>query len=216
MAPKSRLSRGHGGGLCALWGWGLIYWTPTFLQRAYNLNVGEGRRVTGDIHSGAVRSRPSNGVAVLSRPFMARPAPRSYGCLPEYWPRDDPFLIAHWTHSLWVCKLMFCIFIPAIYFYIGPCFGLLNNLAPCHMRNMFIAGVLLVAIYSISWWRHGVGRGLERLVRRAHMRTPHRCDRRCWSWLPPGFWAAYHLYMASKTIIADQKRAIGYTKSWAP
>jgi len=31
---------------------------------------------------------------------------------------------------------------------------------------------------------------------------------------PTGFWAAYHLYMASKTIIADQKRAIGYTKSW--
>ena len=40
-----------------------------------------------------------------------------------------PSMIAYWTHSLWVCKLMFCIFIPAIYFYIGPCFGLLNNLA---------------------------------------------------------------------------------------
>ena len=56
-----------------------------------------------------------------------------------------PSLIAYWTHSLWLCKLMFCIFIPAIYFYIGPCFGLLNNLAPCHMRNMFIAISLLVA-----------------------------------------------------------------------
>jgi hypothetical protein len=33
---------------------------------------------------------------------------------------------------------------------------------------------------------------------------------------PTGFWAAYHLYLASKTIIADQKRAIGYTKTWAP
>jgi hypothetical protein len=33
---------------------------------------------------------------------------------------------------------------------------------------------------------------------------------------PTGFWAAYHLYMASRTIIADQKRAIGYTKGWAP
>jgi hypothetical protein len=54
-------------------------------------------------------------------------------------------MIAYWTHSLLVCKLMFWIFIPAIYFYIGPCFGLLNNLAPCHMRNMFIAISLLVA-----------------------------------------------------------------------
>ena len=32
---------------------------------------------------------------------------------------------------------------------------------------------------------------------------------------PTGFWAAYHLYLASRTIVADQKRAIGYTKSWA-
>ena len=40
---------------------------------------------------------------------------------------------------------MFWMFIPAIYFYIGPCFGLLNNLSPCHMRNMFIAISLLVA-----------------------------------------------------------------------
>ncbi len=56
-----------------------------------------------------------------------------------------PSIIAYWTHSLWVCKIMFWIFIPAIYFYIGPCFGLLNNLAPCHMRTMFIAVSLLVA-----------------------------------------------------------------------
>ncbi len=39
-----------GGGLCALWGWGLIYWTPTFLQRAYHLDVGQAGAVTGNIH----------------------------------------------------------------------------------------------------------------------------------------------------------------------
>jgi hypothetical protein len=33
---------------------------------------------------------------------------------------------------------------------------------------------------------------------------------------PSGFWAAYHLYRASRTIIEDQKRAIGYTKAWSP
>jgi hypothetical protein len=33
---------------------------------------------------------------------------------------------------------------------------------------------------------------------------------------PTGFWAAYHLYLASRTIVDDQKRAIGYTKDWAP
>jgi len=33
---------------------------------------------------------------------------------------------------------------------------------------------------------------------------------------PSGFWAAYHLWLASRTIIEDQKRAIGYTKAWSP
>jgi hypothetical protein len=76
-----------------------------------------------------------------------------------------PSMIAYYTHTLWVCKLMFCIFIPAIYFYIGPCFGLLNNLSPCHMRNMFIAISLLVANILnliVAPWVVGV---LERLVR---------------------------------------------------
>ena len=40
---------------------------------------------------------------------------------------------------------MFWIFIPAIYFYIGPCFGLLNNLAQCRMRAMFCATTLFLA-----------------------------------------------------------------------
>src|SRR5277367_5681977 len=29
-----------GSGVCALWGWGLIWFTPTFLMRSYGLNVG--------------------------------------------------------------------------------------------------------------------------------------------------------------------------------
>ena len=40
---------------------------------------------------------------------------------------------------------MFWIFIPSIYFYIGPCFGLLNNLAQCRMRAMFCATTLFLA-----------------------------------------------------------------------
>jgi hypothetical protein len=127
-----------------------------------------------------------------------------------------PSMIAYWTHSLFVCKLMFWIFIPAIYFYIGPCFGLLNNLAPCHMRNMFIAISLLVAnilnivvapqaVGFLSDWFGGPAGSDAASLRLAMLILA-----------PSGFWAAYHLYLASKTIIADQKRAIGYTKDWAP
>jgi MFS family permease len=205
-----------GGGLCALWGWGLIYWTPTFLQRAYSLNVGQAGAVTGDIHLWGGSIATVGTAWLLSRPFMADPRRVVWLLAAGIGLATIPSLIAYWTHSLWVCKLMFCIFIPAIYFYIGPCFGLLNNLAPCHMRNMFIAVSLLVAnIFNlmVAPWVVGV---LSDAFAGAHMTDAASLRSALLVLAPTGFWAAYHLYLASKTIIADQKRAIGYTKSWAP
>jgi MFS family permease len=205
-----------GGGLCALWGWGLIYWTPTFLQRAYNLDVGQAGAVTGNIHLVGGSLATVATAWLLSRPSMADPRRVVWLLAGGIGFATIPSLIAYWTHSLWLCQLMFCIFIPAIYFYIGPCFGLLNNLAPCHMRNMFIAISLLVAnifnlivapwvVGALSDWFAG-GRPTDA----ASLRTALLVL------APTGFWAAYHLYLASKTIIEDQKRAVGYTKSWAP
>src|SRR5215831_20789719 len=39
-----------GTAVCALWGWGLMYWTPTFLQRTYHMTVGEAGVVTQNMH----------------------------------------------------------------------------------------------------------------------------------------------------------------------
>ena len=125
-------------------------------------------------------------------------------------------MIAYWTHDLLVAKAMFCIFIPAIYFYIGPCFGLLNNLAPCHMRSMFIAVSLLVANILnliVAPWIVGV---LSDYFAGAHATDAASLRSALIVLAPTGFWAALHLYLASRTIVADQKRAIGYTKAWSP
>src|SRR5271155_3455164 len=62
-----------GGGLCALWGWGLIYWAPTFLQRAYDLDVGQAGAVTGNIHLVGGSLATVGTAWVLSRPSMASP-----------------------------------------------------------------------------------------------------------------------------------------------
>ena len=206
-----------GGGLCALWGWGLIYWTPTFLQRAYDLDVGQAGAVTGNIHLIGGSLATVGTAWLLSRPSMADPRRVVWLLAAGIGFATIPSVIAYWTHSLWVCKLMFCIFIPAIYFYIGPCFGLLNNLAPCHMRNMFIAISPAGRQYLQSDRGALGGRRVERLVRRrSRIGCGVAARRIAGAWRPTGFWAAYHLYLASKTIVADQKRAIGYTKSWAP
>jgi MFS family permease len=205
-----------GGGVCALWGWGLIYWTPTFLQRAYNLDVGQAGAVTGNIHlwGGSVATVAT--AWLLSRPAMADPRRVMWFLCAGIALTTIPSLIAYWTHELWLCKVMFWLFIPGIYFYLGPVFGALNNLAPCHMRNMFMAISLLVANilnlivapwmvgFLSDWFAHG------------HATDAASLRSALLVLAPTGFWAAYHLYMASRTIIEDQKRAIGYTRAWSP
>ena len=205
-----------GGGVCALWGWGLIYWTPTFLQRAYNLDVGQAGAVTGNIHLWGGSLATVGTAWLLSRPAMADPRRVVWLLAAGVGLTTIPSMIAYWTHTLWVCKLMFCIFIPAIYFYIGPCFGLLNNLSPCHMRNMFIAISLLVANILnliVAPWVVGF---LSDWFAGAHATDAASLRAALLILAPTGFWAAYHLYMASRTIVEDQKRAIGYTKAWSP
>ena len=205
-----------GGGVCALWGWGLIYWTPTFLQRAYELNVGQAGEVTGNIHLVGGSLATLGTAWLLSRPAMADPRRVVWLLCAGVALATIPSVLAYWTHSLWLARTMFSLFIPAIYFYIGPCFGLLNNLAPCHMRNMFIAISLLVANILnliVAPWMVGF---LSDRFADGHATDAESLRAALLVLAPMGFWAAYHLFRASRTIIADQERAIGYTKSWSP
>lgn len=205
-----------GGGLCAFWGWGLMAFTPTFLMRTYSLDVAQAGAVTGNIHliGGSLATVAT--AWYLSRPSMADPRRVVWLLAAGITLATIPSILAYWTHSLFFAKLMFWIFIPSIYFYIGPCFGLLNNLAPCHMRSMFIAVSLLVAnllnfgapqlVGALSdWFGHHLVSSDAASLRLAQLMLA-----------PTGFWAAYHLYAASRTILADQKRALSYTKAWAP
>ncbi len=195
--------------LTALWGWGLIYWTPMFLQRTYHLDAGQAGDVTGAIHlyGGSVAT-------VLTAWLLARPM--------FYDPRRIVWFMGivvglatfasvgiYWTHTLWVAKALFWVFIPAIYFYIGPCFGLLNNLAEPRMRAMFCAATLFVAnlgnliiapmlVGTLSNWFAPEGINNAESLRLALL---------CLA--PVGFWAAAHYFWAAKRLIADQERATG-------
>jgi MFS family permease len=195
-----------GAGVCSLWGWGLVWWTPTFLLRAYGLNVAQAGAITGHIHliGGILASVAA--AWLMSRPFMR--APRRVllalglvtGCA------TIPSIIAYWTHSLWLARVMFWVYIPAIYFFIGPCMALVANLAPSHMRAAFTAwsGLvgnvlnLIVAVQVIgllSDWFAG-SRGSDAASLR-------------WALLllaPTGFWATWHFYLASRTVDADLQR----------
>src|SRR5260221_6502153 len=141
-----------GSGVCALWGWGLIWFTPTFLMRTYGLNVGEAGAVTGHIHLVGGIVATAGTAWILSRPSIADPRRVVWLFAAGGGVTPNSSFISLLTPTLWIAKSMFWIFIPAIYFYIGPCMGLMQNLAPPRMRAMFTA------------WSLDVGNGFNLII----------------------------------------------------
>ncbi|HWM67575.1 MAG TPA: MFS transporter [Steroidobacteraceae bacterium] len=199
-----------GSGVCSLWGWGLIWWTPTFLMRTYDLNVGEAGAVTGHIHLvGGVLA--SIGTAWLfSRPTMFDPRRVCWVLAGGVGLATIPSFIAYWTHSLVVARVMFWLFIPAIYFYIGPCMALVQNLAACHMRSVFAAWSGLCGnVFNLIVAPQLVGI-LSDAYAGGHATDAASLRFGLLLLAPTGFWAAYHLYQASRTVVEDQQTASSY------
>jgi predicted MFS family arabinose efflux permease len=197
-------------GVCSLWGWGLVWWTPTFLMRTYSLNVAQAGAVTGHVHLvGGVLA--TVGTAwFMARPSMVNPRRVLWTLAIIIGFATLPSFAAYWTQTLWVAKLMFWIYIPAIYFFIGPCMALVLNLAPSNMRSIFTAWSVLVgnvfnlivapqAVGIMSDW-FALGHGADAASLRLALLVL----------APTGFWATWHFWVAARTVVEDQRRAIGY------
>jgi predicted MFS family arabinose efflux permease len=198
-----------GTGVCALWGWGLIWFTPAFLMRAFGLDVGEAGAVTGNIHlvGGIVATALT--AWILSRPAMANPRRVVWLLALGIGLATVPSFIAYWTHSLATARLMFWLFIPAIYFYIGPAMGLMQNLAPPRTRAMFTAWSLVVGnVFNLIIAPQGVGLLSDWFAGPAGP-DAHSLRMALLVLAPTGLWAVFHFLMAARTIVADQERASG-------
>jgi MFS family permease len=200
-----------GTAVCALWGWGLMFWTPTFLQRTYHMSVGEAGDVTKNMHLWG------GGIATLVTGFlMARGGMADARRV--VWLLGGGIGIAtvasgvvYYTRDLALAKAMLWIFIPAIYFYIGPGFGLLNNLAQCRMRAMFCAMVLFLAnLGNLVIAPPLIGKLSDSFA--AHLQVTNvdslRLAMLCL--VPTGLWATAHLFLAARDILKDQERARGF------
>jgi MFS family permease len=199
-----------GSGVCSLWGWGLIWWTPTFLMRTYDLDVGEAGAVTGQIHLvGGVAASIAT-AWLFGRPWMLDPRRVCWVLAAGVGLATIPSFIAYWTHSLVLARTMFWLFIPAIYFYIGPCMALVQNLAACHMRTVFAAWSGLCGnVFNLIVAPQLVG-FLSDAYAGAHATDAASLRFGLLILAPTGFWAAYHLYAASRTIVEDQQTASAY------
>jgi hypothetical protein len=119
-----------------------------------------------------------------------------------------PSLLLYWVVSERATVVLLWIFVPAVYFYIGPILGLLQNVVPAHMRAttcailLFLANLanLLLAPQLIGWlsdwFAASFGAGAQSLR---------------WALLllaPTGFWAAWHLGTSGRTIREDAARSV--------
>lgn len=209
-SQKSAVHVIAGSGVSALWGWGLMWFTPTFIQRTYGLDVGAAGAVVGPIHLVMGIAASLLTAWLLSRPSFVDPRRIVWLLGGVTAVATVPSIIAYYTHSLPVATLMWWLFIPAIYFYIGPAFALGQNLSPPKMRAMFSAVALLIAnVFNLIVAPQGVGMLSDWFA------GPAGADAASLRFAllilaPTGFWAALHYFLAAKHIIADQKRAIGY------
>jgi MFS family permease len=195
--------------LTALWGWGLVWWTPTFMMRNYGLTPGEAGAILGPIHLFGGGAATLFTGWWLGRPTMNDPRRivrmMGYGIgaatLVSFW--------IYWTTNLQLATALFWLFIPSIYFYIGPCFGLLNNLCEPRMRAMFCASTLFVAnVGNLIIAPQAVG-FLSDAFAPNHVANGESLRMAMLCLVPVGAWSSWHYFRSVQCIVQDQERATG-------
>lgn len=195
-----------GGSVATLWSWGLMWWTPAFLQRSHHLTVAEAGDLLGPMHLVAGTASTLLAAGLMSRRAAADPRYITRLLAFAVMISTIPSFIAYWTNSRTVATVMLWLFVPGVYFYIGPILGALQNVLPPSMRAtacavlLFLANVgnLVIAPQFIGWLSDGF---------RAHAGAGDESLR--WALLllaPTGLWAAWHLWRAGRTIREDETR----------
>jgi len=192
-----------GGSVATFWSWGLMWWTPTFLQRSHHLSVGQAGALLGPMHLYAGTAGTLLAGWLMSRRIATDPrnVTRLLGWVTAL--TTVPSIILYWVPTERAATVLLWVFVPAVYFYIGPILGLLQNVMPANMRAtacailLFVANVanLVLAPQIIGWlsdwFASSFGAGQESLR---------------WALLllaPTGFWAAWHLWKSGATIQRD-------------
>lgn len=195
-----------GSAVTALWGWGLMWWTPTYLQRVYHMTAGEAGSILGPMYLVAGSLATIGTGLLMATRLMADPKRVLWLMALVVGVVTVPSFFIYYTTDLGVAKLCLWIVVPAMYFYIGPCFGLLNNMVPPQLRAMASAVTLLLAnICNLVIAPQFVGYVSDFVA------GPHGADGAslriallCLA--PTGFWATWHYIAATRNIDAEVAR----------
>jgi predicted MFS family arabinose efflux permease len=198
-----------GGTIATLWGWGLLWWTPTYLMREYGMTVDEASATLGPMHlvAGSVATI-ATGLLVSAR--VAIDPRRVVWLLGGVIALATvPSIIVYWTHSRALAVGMLWIVVPAIYFFIGPSLGLLANVVPATMRAQVVAVLLFTAnVANLIIAPQGIGLA-------SYLLEPtlgSNAESLRWALIvlaPTGFWAAWHYLTSARTLRQEQAAVSG-------
>lgn len=179
-----------------LWGWGLMWWTPSYLVRSHHMSLGEA--------GGALSLMNGIGgtaVLLLTLVLMGKLEKRDARSVPVYAGVSIliatlPSIAAYAATSKQLTLAMLWIFIPLSYAPFGPTFALLQNLTPASMRAQSTAVMLLLAnVANLVIAPEVVGFVSDRLAPLYGAESLRHC-------LVPlaftGFWAAWHFWRCAK------------------
>ena len=194
------------GTIICLWGWGLMYWTQTFLQRAYGLSTADAGARLGTIYFWAGIGATLGTCALLALPSMRPPRRIAHFLGGIVLLSTVPSFVIYWTHSLEVATAMLWLVVPAIYLYVGPQMALLLNFLPPKMRaqgmaiSLLCANVanLIVAPIAVGWISDTLA-----------VRLGSNAESLRYALLTlslSGFWAAYHYWTSVRTFDRDDAR----------
>jgi MFS family permease len=196
-----------GSALCAMWCWGLMFWTPAFLQRTYHMTVGQAAGVTQNMHLiGGSLATVATGW-LMARQTMADSRRIVWLLAAGIAIATVASGVVYYTRDLALARIMLWIFIPAIYFYIGPCFGLINNLAQCRMRAIFCATTLFLANLGNLVIAPPLIGALSDEFATFHLSNTDSLRLAMLCLVPSGLWAAAHLFLSARDLEKDQLRA---------
>jgi MFS family permease len=196
------------GAVTALWGWGLMWWTPTFLMRTYGLSAGKAGSLLGPMHLVAGSLATVLTARLMATRTMGEPKRILWLMAIVIGLTTAPSFIAFYTRDLNIATVCLWIFVPAIYFYIGPSLGLLQNVVPSHMRATATAVTLLMANIAnlvLAPQIVGIISDLDRGPSGSNVSSLRFA---LLLLAPTGLWASYHYWAAIRNFRADEARAV--------
>jgi len=196
-----------GAAVYTLWGWGLMWWTPSFLVRSHRMTL-------GDAGGALALMNGIGGTAVLlaTLAVMARLEKKSARAVPLYAAVSIgvatlPSILAYALASKPLALAMLWLFIPLSYAPFGPTFALLQNLVPASMRAQATAVMLFLAnVANLVIAPQVVGFASDHLAPAYGAQSLRYC-------LIPlaftGLWAAWHYWRCAMHLAPGPERAGG-------